>query len=110
MAAALLLPGTAATAAASPSPAAVAAGIAGTAWSTDPDSGAVHVLADETVTDEEFARLAATGAGVERTGGTLNPRLRAGEAIYAGVGWRCTAGLNVVSGSAAYLVTAGHCT
>ncbi|MGP3972261.1 S1 family peptidase [Streptomyces sp. 6N223] len=86
-----------------------AAEIGGTAWSVAPGSGAVRVLVDETVTDEEIARLTASGATVERTPGTLSPRLRAGEAVHADAGWRCTAGLNVSSGSASYFLTAGHC-
>jgi hypothetical protein len=82
----------------------------GTAWRVDPASGAVHVLADATVTDQEIARLTATGATVERTPGALTTRLRAGEAVYGSGGWRCTAGLNVTSGDgAAYFLTAGHC-
>jgi streptogrisin B len=113
--AALALPGTTATATAQAT-AQAAAGlrdIGGTAWVTDPATGTVHVLADETVSDDEMARLTASasdpGLTVERVPGTLSPRLRAGEAIYADAGWRCTAGLNVRSGSSYYFLTAGHC-
>jgi streptogrisin B len=108
-AAALLATATAPTAASASPLTAETAAIDGTAWTVDAASGTVRVLADETVGDQEIARLTALGATVERTPGTLTPRLRAGEAIYTDAGGRCTAGLNVTSGEEHYFLTAGHC-
>ncbi|WP_046502477.1 S1 family peptidase [Streptomyces odonnellii] len=93
----------------------LAAGVAGTAWHTDPATGEVVVTADRTVSAGEIAaieRAAGPHAGAlrfERTVGTLAPHLSGGDAVYSG-GARCAAGFNVVSGSTYYFVTAGHCT
>ncbi|MCZ4603149.1 S1 family peptidase [Streptomyces sp. Lzd4kr] len=119
--AALTVSGTSATAAPAAAPApgpasAVAAlGIDGTAWSVDERSGRLRVLADPTVSDTELAQLRRTadrfagGLTVERLDGRLRTLLSGGDGIYAG-GRRCTAGVNVQSGSTYYFVTAGHCT
>ncbi|MEV4969741.1 S1 family peptidase [Streptomyces scopuliridis] len=91
------------------------AGVAGTAWYTDPAAGTVVVIADSTVSAAQTAaieRAAGPNAGVlriERTAGRLTPQLSGGDAIYS-AGSRCSAGFNVVSGSTYYFVTAGHCT
>ncbi|MEO3749952.1 S1 family peptidase [Streptomyces sp. B6B3] len=90
------------------------ADVPGTAWAVDHETGALRVWADDTVSDRELARIErhagalSDALAVERTTGTLRPLLQAGEAIYAS-GSRCSAGLNARSGSAYYLVTAGHC-
>ncbi|MFD5840738.1 S1 family peptidase [Streptomyces chartreusis] len=119
--AALTVSGTSATAApaAVPAPGAASAvaalGIDGTAWTVDERSGRLRVLADSTVSDTELATLRRTaaqfdrGLTVERLDGRLRTLLSGGDGIYAG-GRRCTAGVNVQSGSTYYLVTAGHCT
>lgn len=118
--AALTVSGTSATAApAVPTPglasAVVALGIDGTAWTVDERSGRLRVLADSTVSDNELARLRRTAARfdgdltLERLDGRLRTLLSGGDGIYAG-GRRCTAGVNVQSGSTYYFVTAGHCT
>ncbi|MGW4753162.1 S1 family peptidase [Streptomyces chartreusis] len=118
---ALTVSGTSATAAPAAAPApgvasAVAAlGIDGTAWSMDERSGRLRVLADPTVSDSELAQLRRTadrfagGLTLERLDGRLRTLLSGGDGIYAG-GRRCTAGVNVQSGSTYYFVTAGHCT
>lgn len=123
--AALTVSGTSATAAptARPAPSSLSAsasavaslGIDGTAWAVDERSGKLRVLADSTVTGTELARLRdATGrltdaVTFERVDGRLRTLLSGGDGVYAG-GRRCTAGVNVRSGSTYYFVTAGHCT
>ncbi|MEU6377171.1 S1 family peptidase [Streptomyces sp. NPDC046909] len=90
-------------------------GIAGTSWSVDERTGRLRVLADSTVTDTALTRLRAAtsrftnAASVERTDGRLRTLLSGGDAIYTSA-WRCSAGVNVQSGSTYYFVTAGHCT
>ena len=42
--------------------------------------------------------------------GTFEPFVQGGDAIYADLGWRCSAGFNVRSGGTLYFLTAGHCT
>ncbi|MFJ4367694.1 S1 family peptidase [Streptomyces chartreusis] len=119
--AALTVSGTSATAAPAAAPApgvapAVAAlGIDGTAWTVDERSGRLRVLADSAVSDTELAQLRRTaarfdgGLTLERLDGRLRTLLSGGDGIYAG-GRRCTAGVNVQSGTTYYFVTAGHCT
>ena len=46
---------------------------------------------------------------IERTGGTLEPTIAGGQAIYSS-GYRCSLGFNVRSGTTYYFLTAGHCT
>lgn len=119
--AALTVSGTSATAApaAVPAPGAASAvaalGIDGTAWTVDERSGRLRVLADSTVSDTELAQLRRTadrfagGLSLERLDGRLRTLLSGGDGIYADAR-RCTAGVNVRSGSTYYFVTAGHCT
>ncbi|MGW6733665.1 S1 family peptidase [Streptomyces sp. NPDC055013] len=124
--AALTVSGTGATAASAappptrpsasgPASAITSLGIDGTAWAVDERSGTLRVLADATVTDAELARLrhaAARFAGavtLERLDGRLRTLLSGGDGIHA-PGRRCTAGVNVRSGSTYYFLTAGHCT
>ncbi|MEU6353364.1 S1 family peptidase [Streptomyces sp. NPDC047072] len=110
--------GAAATPAASVSGAAAALeslGIAGTAWAVDERTGKLRVLADSAVTDADLARLRridgdfAGAVTVERLDGRLRTLLSGGDGIYT-TAWRCSAGVNVQSGSTYYFVTAGHCT
>ncbi|MFF3372571.1 S1 family peptidase [Streptomyces sp. NPDC002680] len=90
-------------------------GIAGTTWAVDERTGKLRVFADSTVTDADLARLrraSARSAGamtLERLDGRLRTLLSGGDSIYTS-GWRCSAGVNVQSGSTYYFVTAGHCT
>ncbi|WP_241562032.1 S1 family peptidase [Streptomyces hoynatensis] len=92
-----------------------AADVPGTAWAADPASGSLRVLADETVSTAELARLreeagALAGAlGITRVPGALRPLLSGGEAVYADSGQRCTVGFDVRVGGAYYFLTAGHC-
>lgn len=111
------------TAGAAPSAASVAGaasaveslGIAGTTWTVEKRSGKLRILADSTVTDSDLARIRrAIGrfpgvATLERLDGRLRTLLSGGDGIYA-AGWRCSAGVNVRSGTTYYFVTAGHCT
>ncbi|MFF4274427.1 S1 family peptidase [Streptomyces sp. NPDC001536] len=90
-------------------------GVAGTSWAVDERTGTLRVLADSTVADADLARLRRTtgrfpgAASVERLDGRLRTLLSGGDGIYT-AGWRCSAGVNVQSGSTYYFVTAGHCT
>jgi len=90
-------------------------GIAGTSWAVDERTGKLRVFADSTVGEADLAAVRrATGrfAGamtVERLDGRLRTLLSGGDAIYTS-SWRCSAGVNVQSGSTYYFVTAGHCT
>ncbi len=92
-----------------------ALGIPGTAWSEDEGTGTLRVQADSTVSDTDLARLrrVATRSGgavtLERQDGRLRTLLSGGDAVYAS-GLRCSAGVNVRSGTTYYFVTAGHCT
>ncbi len=87
----------------------------GTAWATDAEANQVVVTLDSTVSDRAAARIdrlmSAYGdaARVERVGGSLEPMVSGGQAIYGG-GYRCSLGFNVRSGSTYYFLTAGHCT
>lgn len=97
------------------SDAVLAADVAGTAWAVDHAAGTVRVTVDDSVSPADLAHLRRTAGPladaltVERTPGTLTPRLRGGEAVYGG-GVRCAVGFNARSGSAYYFITAGHCT
>ncbi|MFI6622173.1 S1 family peptidase [Streptomyces sp. NPDC050528] len=89
--------------------------IAGTAWAVDGRTGKLRVLADATVSDSdlvqlrEAARQFSGAVSLDRLGGTLRTLLSGGDGIYTSTG-RCSAGVNVQSGSTYYFVTAGHCT
>ncbi|WP_416974266.1 S1 family peptidase [Streptomyces sp. 4F14] len=86
--------------------------VAGTAWFADPATGTLRIHADATVTDADLAKLRRAGgssAAVERLDGRLRTLLSGGDGIYGGP-WRCSAGVNVQSGSTYYFVTSGHCT
>lgn len=90
-------------------------GIAGTSWAVDERTGKLRVHADATVTDADLARLRratarhADTATLDRVDGRLRTLLSGGDGIFTS-GRRCSAGVNVQSGSTYYLVTAGHCT
>ncbi|MGW0741209.1 S1 family peptidase [Streptomyces sp. NPDC002817] len=90
-------------------------GIAGTSWAVDERTGTLRVLADSTVTETDLAQLRRTtgrlpgAASLERLDGPLRTLLSGGDGIYTSA-WRCSAGVNVQSGSTYYFVTAGHCT
>ncbi|MES4909119.1 MULTISPECIES: S1 family peptidase [unclassified Streptomyces] len=114
--------GAAAAAEASPSAASEAASaiesldVPGTAWTVDERTGTLRVSVGSTVGGGDLARLdrAAERSGgavtVERLGGALRTLLSGGDGVYASAGWRCSAGVNVQSGSTYYFITAGHCT
>jgi len=90
-------------------------GIAGTTWAVDERTGSLQVLADSTVSDSDLVRLRgaarqfAGAMSLDRLGGSLRTLASGGDGIYASA-WRCSAGVNVQSGSTYYFVTAGHCT
>lgn len=90
-------------------------GIAGTSWAVDERTGTLRVLADSTVAEADLAQLRRTtgrfagAASLERLDGRLRTLLSGGDGVYT-AGWRCSAGVNVQSGSTYYFVTAGHCT
>ncbi|NUS24310.1 MAG: S1 family peptidase [Streptomyces sp.] len=89
--------------------------VAGTTWAVDEHTGKLRVLADATVSDADLTRLrAATGrftgaATLDRLDGRLRTLLSGGDGVYTS-GWRCSAGVNVQSGTTYYFITAGHCT
>jgi streptogrisin B len=89
--------------------------IAGTSWAVDERTGKLRVLADATVSASDLVRLRgaarqfAGAMSLDRLGGSLRTLLSGGDGIYASA-WRCSAGVNVQSGSTYYFVTAGHCT
>ncbi|MFI9204604.1 S1 family peptidase [Streptomyces sp. NPDC053048] len=89
------------------------AGVAGTAWVVDRDTGTVVVTADSTVSAADIARIRREAGPhairVERTPGTFRTLISGGDAVYA-QSWRCSAGFNVRKGSTYYFLTAGHCT
>ncbi|MFJ6086778.1 S1 family peptidase [Streptomyces sp. NPDC092369] len=89
--------------------------IAGTSWAVEERTGKLRVLADATVSESDLVRLRgaarqfAGAVSLDRLGGSLRTLLSGGDGIYASA-WRCSAGVNVQSGSTYYFVTAGHCT
>ncbi|HCA84400.1 MAG TPA: serine protease [Streptomyces sp.] len=90
------------------------ASIPGTAWSIDPRTNKVAVIADSTVTGEKLADLERATDGMagmvslKRSAGTFTPFADGGDAIFGG-GSRCSLGFNVDVGGAPGFLTAGHC-
>ncbi|MFF4649781.1 S1 family peptidase [Streptomyces sp. NPDC001380] len=88
--------------------------VPGTAWSVDPVSNQVVVLADRTVSAADWQRLSGTagrlGGAVRmrRTRGALTTRIAGGDPVFTG-GARCSAGFNVTDGQQGFVLTAGHC-
>jgi streptogrisin D len=89
--------------------------MAGTAWSVDPETNQIEVLADSTINADEWDTLQSTvdsmggTATLKRTSGEFQLFVAGGDAIFA-EGARCSLGFNVTAsdGSPAFL-TAGHC-
>lgn len=95
--------------------AAESADVPGSAWSVDPGSGTLVVLADATVSRaglDALRRAAGPYGGAvrfERAPGVFRHfAARGGTAAYGG-GFRCSVGFNVRSGGVYYFLTAGHC-
>ncbi len=90
------------------------ASIPGTAWSIDPKTNKVSVLADRTVTGDRLAALEQATDGmaglvtVKRSQGEFKPFADGGDAIFSG-GARCSLGFNVDVNGAPGFLTAGHC-
>ncbi|WP_030547957.1 S1 family peptidase [Streptomyces albus] len=90
------------------------ASIPGTAWSIDPKTNKVSVLADRTVTGDKLAELEQATDGmaglvsVKRSQGEFKPFADGGDAIFGG-GSRCSLGFNVDVNGAPGFLTAGHC-
>ncbi|MFJ4846977.1 MULTISPECIES: S1 family peptidase [unclassified Streptomyces] len=88
--------------------------VAGTAWSVDPKSNTVVVLADATVSAADWSRLKEVADGIggavrmERTTDTFTVRTAGAAPIFTR-GSRCSAGFNVTNGKETFLLTAGHC-
>ncbi|MFD3454364.1 S1 family peptidase [Streptomyces sp. NPDC058691] len=88
--------------------------VAGTAWSVDPKTNTVVVLADSTVSAADWSRLKDVADGIggavrmERTKDTFTPRTAGAAPIFTR-GSRCSAGFNVTDGKETFLLTAGHC-
>jgi streptogrisin D len=87
----------------------------GTAWSVNPETNQIEVLADNTIDSQEWNQLQSTVdsmgnvAKLERTSGEFQLFAAGGDAIFAD-GARCSLGFNVTTadGAPAFL-TAGHC-
>ena len=88
----------------------------GTAWSVNPETNQIEVLADSTIDAQEWNKIQSTVdsmgdnvATLKRTSGEFQLFVAGGDAIFA-EGARCSLGFNVTAadGSAAFL-TAGHC-
>jgi streptogrisin D len=88
----------------------------GTAWSVNPETNQIEVLADNTIDSQEWNKLQSTVdsmggnvATLKRTSGEFQLFVAGGDAIFAD-GARCSLGFNVTAsdGSPAFL-TAGHC-
>ncbi len=88
----------------------------GTAWSVNPETNQIEVLADSTIDSQEWNKLQSTVdsmggnvAKLERTSGEFQLFAAGGDAIFAD-GARCSLGFNVTTadGAPAFL-TAGHC-
>jgi streptogrisin D len=88
----------------------------GTAWSLNPQTNQIEVLADNTIDANEWNSLQSTVdslgdnvATLERTAGEFKLFVAGGDAIFAD-GARCSLGFNVktADGAPAFL-TAGHC-
>ncbi|WP_262701169.1 MULTISPECIES: S1 family peptidase [Streptomyces] len=89
--------------------------VPGTAWTVDERTGTLRVLVGSTVRGADLARIDRTAERfggsitVERVDGPLRTLLSGGDGIYSSTGVRCSAGVNVQSGTTYYFVTAGHC-
>lgn len=89
-------------------------GFAGTAWGVDAVTHQVVVSVDSTVTGTHLSAVRAavghlgTTARLQAVSGTFHLDISGGDAIY-GSKYRCSLGFNVISGSAHYFLTAGHC-
>ncbi|MDK1474667.1 S1 family peptidase [Streptomyces sp. 549] len=88
--------------------------IPGTAWSIDPRTNKVVVVADSTVTGDTWNSLTAVtdrmgdSVTVKRSEGEFKPFADGGDAIFGG-GSRCSLGFNVTVNGAKAFLTAGHC-
>ncbi|WAZ26193.1 trypsin-like serine protease [Streptomyces cinnabarinus] len=91
-----------------------ALGVAGTAWVVDQRTETLRVDVDSSVADRDLARLrqvAERSGGrvvLQRQDGVLRTLVSGGDGVH-GSGLRCSAGVNVRSGTTYYFVTAGHC-
>jgi streptogrisin D len=89
--------------------------MAGTAWSVNPETNQIEVLADSTINADEWDSLQSTvdsmggTATLKRTSGEFQLFAAGGDAIFA-EGSRCSLGFNVTnSAGAPAFLTAGHC-
>ena len=88
----------------------------GTAWSVDPETNQIEVLADSTIDQQEWNQIQSTVdsmgddvATLKRTSGEFQLFAAGGDAIFAG-GARCSLGFNVTTADGAPgFLTAGHC-
>lgn len=88
--------------------------VTGTAWSVDPSTNKVVVLADSTVSADDWSRLSGTAQRIggevtmERTASTFTTRVAGADAVFSEEA-RCSAGFNVTDGTNGFILTAGHC-
>jgi streptogrisin D len=87
----------------------------GTAWSVNPETNQIEVLADSTINADEWDTLQSTvdsmggTATLKRSSGEFQLFLAGGDAIFA-EGSRCSLGFNVTTADGAPgFLTAGHC-
>jgi len=87
----------------------------GTAWSVDPQTNKIEVLADSTIDSAEWDRIQSTVdsmgdvASLKRAPGEFQLFAAGGDAIFAGSA-RCSLGFNVTTADGAPgFLTAGHC-
>ena len=88
--------------------------VTGTAWAVDAASNKVVVLADSTVSADDWSRLKGVAGrvgdevGMRRTAGSFTTRTSGADPIFT-PGGRCSAGFNVTNGQTSFILTAGHC-
>jgi streptogrisin D len=88
--------------------------VAGTAWSVDPSTNKVVVLADSSVDSGEWTQMTGlakrigTQVEMKRTTGAFTTTSLGAEPIF-GENDRCSAGFNVTDGRSDFILTAGHC-
>ena len=88
----------------------------GTAWSVNPETNQIEVLADSTIDQQEWNKIQSTVdsmgdnvATLKRTSGEFQLFVAGGDAIFAD-GARCSLGFNVTTADGAPgFLTAGHC-
>ena len=88
--------------------------VTGTAWSVDPASNKVVVLADSTVSASEWSSMKGVAQRIggevtmQRTTSSFTTRTAGADPIFTQQA-RCSVGFNVTNGTTGFILTAGHC-